>query len=152
MLDGQSDNEGGAFGEFAYSTDGPSVTIGDSAADSQSDSGALELATTMETLENGKNFVGVFFLEADSVVLDGEFAEFVDGLGFAAAAKIPLENLGVDFHDGLGTGGLKFESVADEILQKLAHLERIGLDDRKRPDFHFSFGLFDSNLQIGENF
>src|SRR5438874_11906821 len=106
----------------------------------------------MKPLENGKDLIGVFFLEADSVVLDGEFAQFIDRLGFAAAAKIPLKNLRVDFDHRLGIGWLKFQSVADEILQKLPHLERVGLDSRKGADFDFGFGLFDSDFRIGENF
>src|SRR5256885_915266 len=140
MLDGQSDNKGRAFGQFADSTDGPSVPVGDSAADGQSDSGAFELAASMETLKNSKDFLGVFFLESNSVVLDGQFAEFIDRVGFAAAAKIPLENLGVDFDNGLGVGRLELQSVPNEILQKLTHLERVCLDGGEGAAFDFGFG------------
>jgi hypothetical protein len=47
------------------------VAVGDAAADGQANAGAFVFAAAMEALEHGKDFVGVFGVKADAVVLDG---------------------------------------------------------------------------------
>ena len=59
--------------------DGAAVAVGDAAADCEADAGAFVFAAAMEALEHGKDFVGVFGVEADAVVLDGEFDDLGGG-------------------------------------------------------------------------
>ena len=60
------------------------MAVGDAAADGQADAGAFVFAAAMETLEHGKDFVGVFGVKANAVVLDSEF----DHLGTSVPATI----------------------------------------------------------------
>ena len=73
LSNGQADDECASFAELAGGGDGAGVAVGDAAADGKADAGAFVFAASMEALEHGKDFVGVFGVEADAVVLDGEF-------------------------------------------------------------------------------
>ena len=73
LMNGQADEEGGALAGFAFGGDGAAVAVGDAAADGQADAGAFVFGAAMEALEHGEDFVGVFLVEANAVVLDGEF-------------------------------------------------------------------------------
>ena len=98
------------------------MAVGDAAADGKADAGAFVFAASMEALEHGKDFVGVFGVEADAVVLDGEF-DGISGPGTIRSAGGRAEglfdDLGGDVDFG-GTsaraGGLKFEGVGDDVL------------------------------------
>ena len=46
---------------------------------------------------------------------------------------------------------VELQRVADEILNQLPHLERVGVDRRQRADFDAGTGLLDAHFQIREN-
>jgi len=96
------------------------VAVGDAAADGEADAGAFVFAAAMEALEHGKDFFGVFGVEADAVVLDGEFTGLAFGGTRMPATVGATDELGGDvdlWRFGSGTGGwLEFEGVGDDVL------------------------------------
>ena len=72
MSNGQGDDEGGAFPGFALGANRAAVAIGDASADGEPDTGSLEFGPPMQTLEYREDFVGVFLVEPDSVVLNAQ--------------------------------------------------------------------------------
>src|SRR4029453_7083549 len=125
-MHGQADDKGGAFAEFAGGGDGAGVAVGDAAADGQANAGAFVFAAAMEALEHGKDFVGVFGVKADAVVLDGKFDHLRGGqcvpatilrTGGRAEGLVDVLGGDADFGGtGVGAAGLEFEGVGDDVL------------------------------------
>src|SRR2546428_10239840 len=90
MADGQGDDERRAFGWLALGIDGAAVAVCDPAADGQSDAGALVFVASVQALEDGKDLVQVFLIEADPVVLDGQLALLGVGILFGRAGERAL--------------------------------------------------------------
>ena len=80
LVDGQTNDEGGALAELAGGGDGAAVAVGDAAADGQADPGAFIFVAAVQALEDGKDFFQIFLLEPDAVVLDGDLALFGAGI------------------------------------------------------------------------
>jgi hypothetical protein len=70
MTNWDGDNEGSAFSQCAFCVDSATVTIRDSATDGEADACTFKLVAAVEPLEDCEDFVEVFLVEANSVVLD----------------------------------------------------------------------------------
>ena len=166
LVNRQADDKGGAFAELAGGGDGAGVAVGDAPADGEADAGAFVFATAVEALEHGEDFVGVFGVKADAVVLDGKFddlggGQWVGGTVVPATvggAEWWVDELGGDFYFG-GTGvcsgavaGLEFEGVGDDILQELAHLHGVGVDGGEVANVDFCAGLLDAQFEVAQYF
>ena len=92
---GEANGEGSAVAGLAGGGDGAGVAVGDAAADGEANACAFVFAAAVEALEHGKDFVGVFGIEANAVVLDGEFDHL--GGGHCMATRV-----GVDVDGGKG--------------------------------------------------
>src|SRR6476620_9162272 len=106
-------------------------------ADSKADPCTFVLAASVKPLERRKDPVEIFFVKPDTVVFNPDLAQ---------AVRTPvLFPLGVKMSANLyyrrNAAAVKLESVADQILQKLPHLERVGLDGRK-------FGYIDTPARL----
>ena len=99
----------------------------------------------MQALKNGENAVEVFLLETDAVVFDDDLANLIavaDRLHFGALERKTAAGHGgrvrVNSDMRFFVRALELQGVADEILHELAHLHRIGVDDRQIADFDIS--------------
>ena len=97
------------------------MALDDLAAGRQADAGAFVLAAAVQALEDREDLVLVLVVEADAVVGNREAAEVADG----ATAR---DNLSINAHDRLAAGLAELQRVANQVLQQLAHLRRIGID------------------------
>jgi hypothetical protein len=73
LFERQRNGEDGSQPGLAPGGDCAVVTVGYAAAHRQTHSSALILITAMQSLKNGKDFIHIFFFEADAIVLDGDF-------------------------------------------------------------------------------
>jgi len=137
-------DEGGTLAGLAVGGDFAAVMESDFADDGEAHAGAFVFVTGVETLEDVKNAVQIFFVEADAIVADGDFQEF--------AAGVFDDFAGGDFDDRGLVGAAEFEGVADEVLQQLAHLEAVGLQDGQVGDFDAALNLFDAAFEVFEDF
>ena len=104
----------------------------------------------METLKDRENSIEVFFFEPDAIV------------GNLQSAVWPLVEFRMSGHRGFDQRGpdddsqrhvrsSKLQRVADEVLQKLAYLRRIGLDTWQQADVHVGSSLFNLHFQISKH-
>ena len=102
----------------------------------------------VQALKDREDFLGIFLFEPDSIILDHHLAHLLSRSSAGDLRILQLQNLGRYAHHRLFAGTLELEGVADQILQKLPHLERIGLDDRQPPDLDFRAALIDAHFKI----
>ncbi len=74
MPDGQGDDESRPLPGFAVRVDGAAVPVGNAPADGEPDAGAFIFGAAVEPLEDGEDFLRVFFVEPDAVVLNADRA------------------------------------------------------------------------------
>src|SRR5947207_5365664 len=94
----QGGDEGSAFARFTAGSDDTAMAIRNAAAHCQADAGAFVFTASVEALEHPENFIKILFLEADTVVLHDQFADFVVRSGVRPAGERTLDNLGLDFN------------------------------------------------------
>src|SRR6266545_545408 len=128
LFERQSDNECGALSRRASGRDAAPVTIGDLAANGQADAGPLVGAATVQPLEKNEDAVEIFLVETNAVILDHDLAKLFRrslGGGFSGGLR---KNPAADFDDGRFAFLMKFERIADQVLEQLAHLQRVGVN------------------------
>src|SRR5688572_15271250 len=106
----------------------PAVSLRYFATNRESDAGSFEFSPAVEALEHREDAIGVLFIEADSVVGDHDPGASV--VRFSA-----------DLHARRGLRAIKLQRVRREVLQELAHLQRIGVDRRELADDQLATGL-----------
>src|ERR1051326_1926408 len=135
MTHGQSHDEDRALARGAPRRDLSSVTFRYFATDCQADAGALVNSASVQALEHRENAVGVLFLEADAVVADDDVH---------AAVAVLAADLDARRH----ALAVELQRVADEVLQELAHLQRIGGDRWQRADLDLAAGVVRAELEV----
>ena len=120
------------------------MPVHDLAADGQADTGAFILAAAMQPLEDLENAFAVFFVETDAVVFD-------DDLPDVGAAVLLREEFAVKLHHGRLARFLKFQRIANQVLQQLRHLAAIAPDQRQRRNIDASAGSLDADFQVGHH-
>ena len=98
---------------------GPAVMLGDPPADGKPHSGAFICASSVQSLKKGKDALGMLLIEADAVV----FHKYQ--LGFAPFA---FGRVAVNF-DQAWFFSMELQSIGDQVLEKLAHLAGLCLDN-----------------------
>ena len=68
LLDWQGQNKGCPLAESASGGNSAAVAFDDFTTDCQTDAGAFVGAASVQSLENGKNAIAIFFLKTDAVV------------------------------------------------------------------------------------
>src|SRR5262245_43326175 len=130
----QGHNEARALARHTVGRDAAAVPLDNLLTDRKADPVAVVLAAAVEPLENREQARDVLLFEADAIVLDRDLA--VASLGDAAA----------HLDHGRHAGTVELERVADEVLQELAHLDRIGVQRGKRSDLDPRPELLDAHL------
>ena len=110
----QSDREGRTVVDLAGGGDRAVMALDDLAAQRQADTGPGIRARPMQPLEGAEDPRGVLLVEADPVVAHGQLARRDRHL--ARNAKLRDHVLAA-----------KLQRVAQQVLQQLAHLHRVGL-------------------------
>src|SRR3954469_2622249 len=135
---GKIDQEGGAAPGLAPGRDLPAVALDDLAADRESHAGALVSPTFVQPLEELEDPIHVLLIESDSVVGDREVHETVGRRRFEPHHRRLLRFA-------------KLERVADQVLQELSHLQRVGLDGRQHPDLDPATHVRDARLEVADD-
>src|SRR5260221_6354145 len=119
------------------------VSIGNAAANGQTDACALVFIAPVQPLKHRKYFLQVFLLKADAIVLDAEFAKLF--------SRERSESAGANLDHGLCAGALKLQSVPEQVQQQLVHLHWVGVHYRQVSYFQLRARLFDPHFEIAEN-
>ncbi len=114
------------------------------AADRQADTGSFVFVAPVQALENLKNAIAIFFVEADAVVFHAD-------LPTGRRAVPERLRLAIHFHHRTLAGLAKLQPVADEVLEKLRHLAAIAQDGRQRADVHAPLRVLDAHFEIGNH-
>src|SRR4051812_46729434 len=115
--------------------DTATMTFRNSAANGKSDSGSFILLSSMKALKNSENSVQVFFIKPDPVVGYRQYTAvlFLSSTDFDPRGAVFL---------------VKFQCICNKVLDQLAHLRRISINNREFGYFDFSFGLLNSKFQV----
>src|SRR5258706_508106 len=105
----------------------------------QSDAGAFEILSTVETLKDAKKFICVSHAKADAVVAD------VNG---ALAVDLRL----ADFDDWLRARARVLNGVGNEVAEDSLHQPRIAFDERQFAHAPIDVPLAGFGLKIGDHF
>src|SRR5262245_30184730 len=151
MTDRESDYERGALTRLALGGDDAAMALGDAAANCQANPSAFVPVASVQALEDSKNLVEIFLVEADAVVLHIDLALFGIWFFIGCDGERAFDELRPDLDEGLMVRRLKLKRVANKILKQLPHLHRVSFDVRNLTDFNCGFALFDVNFQIAEH-
>src|SRR5260221_579844 len=135
MLHWQNNGEPGTDTRRARRADRTAVALGDFATDCQADARSVVFSAAVEPLEHREYAIGVLVIEADAVV--GHSDRHLAGRHAAG-----------DLDDRRHVLAVELESVGGEVLQELAHLQRVGVDRRELADDDAAIHLMRAHLQI----
>src|ERR1051325_108074 len=139
MMDRKSDGERRALARRTPRRDLSPVTFRYFATDCQADAGTFVNSSSVQPFEHRENALGVLLLEADAVVTDDD-------------ARAAIVALAAHFDARRHALAMELQGVADEVLQELAHLQRIGVDRRQRPDGDLAAGVVRAELAVVRHF
>src|SRR5262245_38166254 len=106
------------------------MPLDDLAADGQAYARALVLGPAVQALEDIEDPVAKLVVEPNPVVLYGDPTDR-ERIGLSVRASRELgERTTPDLDHGGPIGGVEFQGVADEVLQQLTDLGRVGLQGR----------------------
>jgi hypothetical protein len=74
-MDRQGDRKSGALSLSAFGGDVTVVAVYYTAANRESDAGALVFSAPMQSLKDREHFVHVLLIKADAVIANGDFAK-----------------------------------------------------------------------------
>src|SRR5205823_13460008 len=136
MVYRQCNDERRALARRAARRDLSSVTFRYFATDCQSDPRSLVTSASVQAFKHRENALGILLVEADAVVGDDD-----------ARARAVVQ-LARDLDARRHALAMELQRVAGEVLQELAHLQRIGVDRRELADGDLAAGLVRAELEI----
>src|SRR5271170_1218320 len=119
------------------------VALHDLAADREADTRSFVLVAPMQTLENLENTVAIFLVEPDAVVFDG------DPPGGGSVQRRNGFTAHLDHR--IFTRFLKFQSVADQVLEQLSQLAAISEDHRQAGGVYAPMAFLNADFEIGDH-
>ncbi len=122
------------------------MPLHDLSTNSQAHSRPFVVLAAMQTLKQFENSIEINFLEPDPVVAHADFAE-----RDLSVLRAIIEEPALHLYDRGGFRSGEFQTIANEILNQLAHLQRIGFQRRQRTDLDPSAHPLDLIFQIGQN-
>src|SRR5439155_26846014 len=122
---------GGAFTGRALRGDAAAVAVGNLAANGQTDAGPLVSRAAVQPLEEHEYAVEIFFVRANAVVLDRNPAKPVGLLAAGGGFGRQAGRLAADFDERRPAFLVKLQSVDNQVLEHLAHLQRIRVKGRQ---------------------
>src|SRR3989338_1236112 len=135
----QEHREHAAFARPALGLDRAAATQHDLFADRQAHAAALELAGAVEPLERLEDPLGVGLLEPDAVVLEADLDAAV------------LETAARDADERRLRLIAEFDRVRDQVLEKLGHVDAVGLQRRQLADLDARACLVNAYLEVGQH-
>src|ERR1044071_1519621 len=139
VMNRESHDERRAFARRTPRRDLSPVTFRYFATDCQANAGTFVNSASVEALEHRENALGVLLLEADAVVTDDD-------------ARAAVVALAAHFDARRHALAVELQRIADEVLQELAHLQRIGVDRRQRADDDLAAGVVRAELEVVRDF
>src|SRR5581483_10416382 len=127
-----------ALADARLGPDPSAVAVDDALHDRQADAGPLEIFGAMQPLEHAKELVGVFHVEADSVVADEEDP-------FTAVVA------GADLHRRAVTLARILECVVDQVHEHLLEQRRVAADGWQLANGNLYRTPFRVRMQFGEH-
>lgn len=150
--DGENHLKNGSLSRRTGHVNRPAVTFDDFAADSQAYARAFVDVPRMQSLEYVEDAFGILLFEPDSVIFDAEEAFLLGGdVGSPGALFSLLQEMSVHLDRGRFIDPVELQGIADEILEELLHLQRVGHDRRQVAQLDASFHSFDLDLQVGHD-
>jgi hypothetical protein len=108
------------------------------------------ILTRVKTLKNLEDSVQILFVKTDAIIAYGQFNHRLSDTRIEFIRL--FEKPGFHLHDRLLVFLVKFQPVANQILQELPHVQRFSVDDREFANLHFAADLFDSGFKVGQDF
>jgi hypothetical protein len=121
------------------------MALNNLAADGQADARALVFAPT-QALKGSKDKVEVIFVESDTVVFHDDSTR-LGAWRVPAGASFPnAKEFAVDLDDWRFVRPVELQSIVDQVLQQLTHLDGIGFNGRQLTHVHARAYLLDLHL------
>ena len=117
MGDRERCDKRGALAGSAPGSDAAAVMENNFAGDGEPHSGSLVFVTGVQPLEDIENAVQIFFIEANAIVADRQFAQILVGSVRRRLRQNTGKNFRFDFDDGRDVRTAKFKGVTQEILE-----------------------------------
>ena len=116
----------------------------------QSYASALEYVARMESLEDVEDAITMLFVEPNSVILHHNSTAIVASRMSRSLVAFGQQSA-FHFDDWRLLDTAELQSVADQVLQQLPHLQRIGLDCGQPSYFYPRSEFFDLGLEVGNH-
>ncbi len=124
------------------------MALGNFTANRQANAVSFILSTPMQSLEDGEETVGVFFVKTDAIVLHGELVEATSQRVSPWVMGVAVKELPMNLYYRWTPWQVVFKGVSNNVLEQLTHLQWIGIKGRQLSNFNTSTRLLDAHFQI----
>src|SRR3972149_5569500 len=124
MFDVKLDDKYAPLPRIALSDDASAVPLDNFTADRQAYSCSLVLAPSMQALKDAEDPIRILLIETNAVVFHGNLIDLI------ARGIIPIgmDKIAGDLHNRRLSFFTKFQRIAQQVLQELTHMHRIGIN------------------------
>ena len=151
LFDRQADEERGPLAGGAGRHDAAPVPFSDPPANRQAHAGSFVLASIVQALKRLEEAVAILLIEANPVILHANLAPAASRGRSCGPGAGGRHKAGLDEDHRRFSSAVELQAIADQVLQQLPHLQRIGVNARQLRDVHAALGLPDALVQIGDD-